>query len=224
MFTGQIVGRVSVDTVRIRLWGKPALTMAGLLAVIVVMLRLLQGGAGRGDTVFGPLLVPVIVLVYLVGIFYVLLGGSLAGYGRLLGRSAGRAAKAASRVAVQGTAAGARGGLGAVGRARVGEHDEAARRFRVQTVTGDVHACLLLGDPEGDDVRQGDIVHVTGRRTRQGHYVVTRVDVLSGPSGPVISTVLPRGLGGAVWGDRAATVLAALVLVWSVTGLARLGG
>jgi hypothetical protein len=96
------------------------------------------------------------------------------------------------------------------------------RRFRVQSVTGEVVACVLHGDLTGDDIRHGDIVRVTGRQQRGGHYVARHVDVLSSPVGPVISRVSGRaglGLLAARWGSRLSYVLAALIAVWAVVVL-----
>jgi hypothetical protein len=96
------------------------------------------------------------------------------------------------------------------------------RRFRVQSVTGEVVACLLHGDLTGDDIRHGDIVQVSGRQRRDGHYVACHVDVLSSPVGPVISRVSGRtgfGMLAARWGSRLSYALAALVAAWTVAVL-----
>jgi hypothetical protein len=122
------------------------------------------------------------------------------------------------------------GWLGSRGRRTAGPADagagEAIRRFRVQSVTGEVVACVLRGELSGDEVRHGDMVRVTGRRARDGHVAVRHADVLSAPTGPAVSRVSGRPRPGmllARWGDRVSYVVAGLVALWVMlvaTGLA----
>ena len=121
----------------------------------------------------------------------------------------------------------ARGGANAFRASSPTEMAVPVRRFRVQAMTGEVHACLLVGDLLGDEVRQGDVVRVRGRRDRHGVLVAKSVEIMTSPSGPVSTTVtarLPAGFVAARVADRVGKVFGGLVLVWAVLLLTGIAG
>jgi hypothetical protein len=99
------------------------------------------------------------------------------------------------------------------------------RRFRVRSMTGELVSCVQQGDLIGDEVRHGDYVLLDGRRTRDNHLLVNRVDVLQAPGGPTLSVVRTRN--GALHGmtlvaDRVALVVGVGLAVWVVVELIRM--
>jgi hypothetical protein len=112
---------------------------------------------------------------------------------------------------------------------RAGEADPSpvgveVRRFRVDSVTGELVACVLRGTLSGDEVRHGDIVRVSGHPHRDGHLVAQRVEVLDSVTGPVVSRIRPRvpwphRARWARWIPYALAVVLALAAPLVVTGL-----
>jgi hypothetical protein len=99
------------------------------------------------------------------------------------------------------------------------------RRFRVKSMTGELVSCIQRDDLIGDEVRHGDYVLLDGRKTRDGHLVVHRVDVLQAPGGPTLSVIRTRrgGLHGAsLIADRVGGVVGLGLLVWSVIMVVRM--
>lgn len=204
---GVVNGSVSATSELRRFWGVQVLVALGLVGLILV----LAGGLGQaGATVLSALVVPFVLLAFFGLIYSVLLGIGPARYFSALHRGVARVLRGATRVVIRGASAGARRGMGALRPAAGSGHTVTVHRFRVQSVTGEISACLLLGDLVGDEVRHGDVVRVKGRRTRHGHYQVRRIDVLSSPAGPVIATVTARPSTAfllALWSDRVAKAL-----------------
>jgi len=59
----------------------------------------------------------------------------------------------------------------------------AVHRFRVEEFTGATHACSFTGEQDLSILADGDLVQVTGRRSRQGEFVVREVAVLGSATG-----------------------------------------
>ena len=206
-------GSVSVTSELRRFWGVQALVALGLVGLILVLV----GGLGQtGAAVLSALVVPFVLLAFFGLIYSVLLGIGPARYFSALRRGVARVLRGTVRV-VRGASAGARRGMGALRPAAGSGHTVTVHRFRVQSVTGEISACVLVGELVGDEVRHGDVVRVRGRRTRHGHYQVRRVDVLSSPVGPIIATVTARPSTAfllALWSDRVAKALGVVAVVY----------
>ncbi len=68
-------------------------------------------------------------------------------------------------------------------RRRRPEFSTELHRFRVETILGATHACTLLGRLTGGQLKDGDFVHVFGRRSRSGELAMNRIEVLSSANG-----------------------------------------
>lgn len=211
---GVVNGSVSVTTELRRFWGVQALVVLGLVGLILA----LAGGLGQaGAAVLSALVAPFVLLVFFGLIYSVLLGIGPARYFSALRRGVVRSLRGAARVVLRGVSAGARRGMGALRPAPGSGHAVPVHRFRVQAVTGEISACVLVGDLVGAEIRHGDVVRVRGRRTRHGHYQIRRVDVLSSPAGPVIATVTARPATAfllALWSDRVARALGIVAVIY----------
>ena len=211
---GVVNGSVSVTSELRRFWGVQALVALGLVGLILV----LAGGLGQtGAAVPSALVVPFVLFAFFGLIYSVLLGIGPARYFSALRRGVARVLRGTTRVVIRGASAGARRGMGALRPAAGSGHSVTVHRFRVQSVTGEISACVLLGDLVGDEVRHGDVVRVRGRRTRHGHYQVRRIDVLSAPAGPVVAAVTARPSTAfllALWSDRVAKALGVVAVVY----------
>lgn len=208
---GAVVGDVTQDQEYHRFWGI-RLLLVTLLFFGLMVLQALRTGAGGGTKLIAIPLHPVILLAVLGAILLTAIGGGLGGYFRGRGRGARR------------TVVSAQGGAGAP-RPSPTEMAVTVRRFRVRTMTSDVHACMLVGDLVGDDIRQGDIVRVRGRRDRSGVLVAKSVEIMTSHAGPVAATVIgrpPAGFTAARIADQVGKVLGLLALFWillSLTGI-----
>lgn len=217
---GMVNGSVSVTSELRRFWGVHALVALGLVGLILVLAGGLGQTEGLGQTgaaVLSALVVPFVLLAFFGLIYSVLLGIGPARYFSALRRGVARVLRGAARVVIRGASAGARRGMGALRPATGSGHSVTVHRFRVQSVTGEISACVLLGELVGDGVRHGDVVRVRGRRTRHGHYQVRRVDVLSSPVGLIIATVTARPSTAfllALWSDRVAKALGVVAVVY----------
>jgi hypothetical protein len=179
-----------------------------LLALLAVVFVLAAVNALRGSALPGLVgtgLGAAVVGLFLVGLLLgqvigagtsggLRLGGSLAGVlvravtgllglvlgvvGRLLQTGAGPGRLRRSPGAGRGSGA--------------GTEPVAVRRFRVLTADGRTRVCVMHGDLDGDDLREGDAVHVVGHRGRQDVLAVHQVEVLSGTGGLVLSRLRPR--------------------------------
>jgi hypothetical protein len=71
------------------------------------------------------------------------------------------------------------------------EYSTEAHRFKVETIHGESHACALLGRPDGGRIKDGDFVHVHGRRARSGELAVSRIQILSSANGVPTAGIVP---------------------------------
>ncbi|MFJ6755582.1 hypothetical protein ACIQNK_11250 [Streptomyces sp. NPDC091273] len=221
---GLVDGPVVLDTVRHRLFGVGALVALGLLQLLFALFRLV---ASMGEGVsFGTALdefLYFLVFLAVIGValgivFHVSLPGSGAGgifsMGMSLVRGCLTLITTALRLVFTGLLSGFRSGTRAAQSAGQGELHQSVRRFRIRDMTGGVTACTLVGELQGPEVRQGDLIRVKRRGLRTGHIRIRRAEVLSVPGGPATSVVTTRTgrrfqLG--VWADGLAWVLAAVL-------------
>jgi hypothetical protein len=218
---GRVDGEVSIDLETRRLPGVQVLVAAGVLALALVVLQLAGAVLNGLPGIIGALIPAVLVIGMLLLICGMAFGISP---GRVLGgagRAAGGAAKAGARAVASGTARGASGGIR--GGARMSRSaggmstSVTVRRFRVRAMTGELVSCVQQGDLVGDEVRHGDYVLLDGRRTRDGHMMLNRVDVLQTPNGPTLSVVRTRSAHSAVMvADRVALAVGLALLGWSI--------
>ncbi|MGH4020784.1 MAG: hypothetical protein ACRDT0_16475 [Pseudonocardiaceae bacterium] len=215
-------GSVSMDSLHHRFWGVKALVALALVGLFLVLAGGLDDGARAGASLLSVLVAPLLLLVCFGLIFSVVLGIGAGRYFGGLRRACGAVVRTVTRTLTRGISAGARGSVGALRSAPTSEHAVTVRRFRVQSITGQIVACVLVGELVGDEVRHGDVVRFTARSTRHGHYEPRRIDVLSSPVGPIVSTVTVRPSTRfliALWGDRVAKVLAAIIALGVVVSV-----
>jgi len=218
VIVGVVNGTVLQDTEYHRFWGIRVLVSALVLAGVAIAIRAVRDGATIGASLARGLFPGLIVLLFLGGIYAFMFGISPRRYAGGLCRGARRTAAGLGRAAAHGAAAGVRGGAGAVSGTSVTERELTIRRFRVQTMTGDMYSCLLRGELIGDDVRQGDFVRVRGRRHRSGVHVVKTVEILASPAGATTVTIScrpPAGFAAARFAHRLGVVTGVIVLLWS---------
>jgi hypothetical protein len=216
-------GQVSIDLETRRLPGVQVFVGACVLALALVVLRGVGALLTGLPSIIATLLPALLVLGGLLLICGMAFGISP---GTILGgaaRAAGGAAKAGARAVASGTAKGASGGMR--GGARMSRSaggmstTVTVRRFRVRAMTGELVSCVQQGDLTGDEVRHGDYVLLDGRRSRDGHMLLNRVDVLQTPNGPTLSVVRTRNgpaHTAAIVADRVALVVGLALLGWSV--------
>ena len=207
---GVVNGTVSIDAEVRRLWGKKACLLAGLVLLTVALVRNENGLSSAVD-----LMSKIFIGLIIIGTVVTAVTRGGPSFDSLLYGGVSWAATTTARTASRGVrAVGRKGAAG--GRASGSEHIISVRRFRVQEITGPITACVLRGELDGDEVRHGDIVRVVGRRAKQGHVEARRIEVLSSPTGPLISAVtarLPPGLRVAMVVDACAKVTAAIIVV-----------
>ncbi len=210
---GVVNGTVSIETSRERFWGMRMLAAATAAAGLIVIVRLATSGSTRPELLLYPPLVPLALL---------------AAHRMLLGSwfdratTGGHGAHPAGSPAGAGRFASARRSGGMVGGCEL-----TLRRLRVQPLAGGTLACIMFGELTGDEMRHGDVIRVVGRRARDGHCVVRRIQVLASPVGPVISQVKGRpsiGFRSARLTSRLGFVLSAATLAWLAFVLAGLLG
>lgn len=222
LIVGVVNGSVSMDSLHHRFWGVKALVALALVGLFLVLAGGLDDGARAGASLLSVLVAPLLLLVCFGLIFSVVLGIGAGRYFGGLRRACGAVVRTVTRTLTRGISAGARGSVGALRSAPTSEHAVTVRRFRVQSITGQIVACVLVGELVGDEVRHGDVVRFTARSTRHGHYEPRRIDVLSSPVGPIVSTVTVRPSTRfliALWGDRVAKVLAAIIALGVVVSV-----
>jgi hypothetical protein len=223
---GRVDGEVSCDSETRPLRGVRVFVIAGLLAVVLLVIRFLQSVVTGLPGLIGSLIPAVLVLVAFLWIYGMLFGkptALLRGAGRAARSGAAAGARATARGAAKGTAGGARAGARMTSSSSGLATTVPVRRFRVRALTGELVACVQQGELLGDEVRHGDHVLVEGRRTRAGHLAVRRVEVLQGPTGPALSVVRTRhGSAAAVVADRVALVAGLAVAAWAAVEVVRM--
>ena len=226
---GRIVGRVdgdiSLDTENRSLRGVQVFIVAALAALAIVIVRATGAVLHNLPALLSTLLPLVLTLLFLFVIFGAAFGSSprslLGGAGRATRRAASTGAGAAARGVAAGVRTGARAGSSSGGLTA----SITVRRFRVKALAGEIVPCVQQGDLVGDEVRHGDYVLLEGRRTRDGHMLLSRVDVLQTPSGPVLAIIRTRsGLGhsAALVADRVCLVLGLALAAFVVLELVRM--
>lgn len=183
-FVGIVEGPVSQDIRVYRFWGSKIF----LPLLLITWITLLVVEAPRLAAIGQALLPLFILLVTFFVVLAVITGGT---FGAIFGGVAKGTASAAG-VMGRGMLAGAKGAARTGRSGSVTEQALPLRRFRVRSPLGAVQSCVMVGEVEGDDVRQGDIVEVHGRVGRDGHRLATRVDVLTGVGGAPATTVRAR--------------------------------
>jgi hypothetical protein len=221
-------GDVSMDLETRSLRGVQVFVTAAVLALAIVVIRgvgaMLTGLPGAIGALLPALLVVGCLLVICGMAFGIGPGKILGSAGRAAKSAAGQGARAVATGAARGAAGGIRGGARASRSAGGMSTTVTVRRFRVRSMTGELVSCVQQGDLIGDEVRHGDYVLLDGRRTRDHHLLVSRVDVLQAPGGPTISVIRTRrgGLHGATLiADRAALVLGLALFVWVAVEVVR---
>lgn len=213
---GVVNGSVTQEAGYHRFWGARILVVALIALLVSVLAQVVRDGAAGGATLVGLLRHPVSLLVTIGVVSVVTFGGSVSGRFRGVGRGTGRAGVGR---AARGAASRAMGSVGAVRSTSATKATLTMRRFQVQTMTGEIYPCMLVGDLVGDEMRQGDVVRVRGRRDRRGMYIVKALEVLSSTGGPVTATVTarpPAGFTAAKIADRTCMALGLLMLFWAV--------
>lgn len=233
MPAGRVVGRVdgdvSMDYENRSLRGIQVFATAGLLALAIALVQAVGAFLGELPGMVGALIpVALVLLMFLViygGIFGMSPARVLGGVGRAARSAAGSGARAVASGAAKGAAGGVRGGARASRSSGGMSASVTVRRFRVRSMSGELVSCVQQGDLIGDEVRHGDYVLLDGRRTRDNHLLVNRVDVLQGPGGPTLSVVRTRngGLHGfTLVADRVALVVGLALLAWVVVEVVRM--
>lgn len=108
-------------------------------------------------------------------------------------------------------------------RRRRPEFSTEVHRFRVETILGDTHKCTLLGRLTGGALKDGDFVHVSGRRSRSGELTATRIEVLSSANGVRMAGLTAdrrTEFALARRADRLAVAATVLLVVGLLAGLA----
>ena len=226
---GRVDGNVSVDLETRSLRGVQVFVTAGVLALAIAVIRglgaFLTGLPGMVGALVPTALVLLMFLLIYGGLFGMSPARVLKGVGRGARSAAGAGARAAASGAAKGAAGGLRGGARASRSAGGMSTSVTVRRFRVRSMSGELVSCVQQGDLIGDEIRHGDYVLLDGRRTRDNHLVVNRVDVLQAPGGPTLSVVRTRngGLHGyTLIADRVALVLGLLLMGWVVVEVVRM--
>lgn len=169
---GNVQGTPTTRTRHERFWGTPAFAGLCVLTVLGVILLMLSRWQDLIivfiDVFFWWIVLAIVILVLTKGRALPIIG-SLSGLiisvvGKLVGLM----------VSAGGSAA----------KVRMSSPEESVRElvFRVQTADGTIESCVFPGDPEGDELAAGDLVRVRGRRHRQGHIEVKRLERLTSPS------------------------------------------
>lgn len=226
---GRVDGDISLDMETRSLRGVQVFIVAGLVALALGAVIVSGAVLSNLPGLLMTLLPAVLVLGFLVVICGMAFGASpgkiLSGAGRATRGAAARGAGAAARGVAGGVRSGARAGMRAGASSSGLSTSITVRRFRVKAMTGEVVPCVQQGDLIGDEVRHGDYVLLEGRRTRDGHMLLSRVDVLQTPSGPVLSVIRTRsgfGHNAALVADRVCLVLGLALAVAVVVMAVRL--
>lgn len=184
-FVGIVDGPVAQDVRVFRFWGSKVL-MPVLVATAVAVLVV---EAPRIAAVARALL-PIFILIAAAWLVLALIVGGT--FGTMMGSGMAKSTAAVAGAMGRSAVGAARGAHGVARHGSVVEQVLPLRRFRVRSPAGVVQSCVLVGEIEGDDVRQGDVVVVHGRLRRDGHRSVVRVDVQAGVGGPTGAVVRAR--------------------------------
>lgn len=185
---GIITGPVSLDARYYRFWGWKLL----LPLLIVAVILLVATAAGSAPAGISGLLSPVILMLVMFIIMAMAVGVSFKGAARALGKTTAGVAKQTLKAGSRGLVAGTKGAASMATRGSVSEQSLTIRRFRVQSPLGQTQACVMIGELQGDELRQGDLVRVYGREHRDGHRNTRKTEILQSVGGPVSSTVLAK--------------------------------
>jgi hypothetical protein len=205
--------------------GQRMLVVAGVFAVAVLVVKVLVAIATNPAQLVGAL-APLVLLVAPLFLVYRLMLGRRAG---AVTRSAFRAGTRISRALLgHGARPSAATSVGdrvraAIRAGRVVRHIP-VRRFQVRPIAGgDSVPCLLCGDLDGAEPRDGDILRLLGRPERSGDFAAQRIEVLgSGGAGPPVRVIRGRLVGPAataLWWSRFCYVASAVVAAWAVATL-----
>ncbi|WP_099225961.1 hypothetical protein [Streptomyces sp. Ncost-T6T-1] len=215
-----------LDTMRRRLFGVGVLVALGLVHLLFILIRLIAS-IGEGLSL-AALLRDVIFFLATLAMMGIALslafrgslsgsgGGGVFSMGLALIRSCFTLITTALRLVVTGLLHGFRSGTQAAQSAGQGELQQSVRRFRIRDMAGGITACTLVGELLGPEVRQGDLIRVSGRGVRSGHIRIRRAEILSTPGGPassVVTTRTARRFQLGIWADGLAWLLAAALAV-----------
>jgi hypothetical protein len=187
---GIITGPVSQDTRYYRFWGWKVLSP--LLVVAALSLLAVAAVSGQVSILGSGLFTAVVVLVFLLIIMVMAVGVSFSDIAHAIGRAGAGAARQTVKAGGRGLAAGTKGAVSVATRGSISEQSLPVRRFRVQSPLGRTYACVMIGELQGDELRQGDLVRVYGRERRDGHRNTRKVEILQSVGGAVSSIVLAR--------------------------------
>jgi hypothetical protein len=190
---GKVEGDISLDTDERSLRGVQVLVVAFLCLIVVGLVSSVGAFMSSGMQMVG-LLIPAAVVILVP----MLIGGRAFGIApsRMLGgvsRTARGAVQGGARMAGRGAVTGARGGARMSRSAGMLSTVVSVRRFRIRAMTGELVPCVQVGELVSDEIRNGDVVLVEGRRNRDGQLEVAHVELLQTPSGPTLSIVRTRG-------------------------------
>lgn len=183
-FVGTVTGGTTVDAVTRHFLGVPLLVVTALLAGGVLVIDTVTDGGG----LLAGLVSSLVLLAALLLIYRVMLGRW---FGRVIGalaRLTGGALRTLATLSARLVASAARTG---VALPRQGTRLP-VRRFRVQSLGGEMVSCVLTGELIGDEPRHGDIVRISGHLRRDGLYAVHRLSRLAHPAGAVLGRTHAR--------------------------------
>lgn len=183
---GTVEGQVLEAQQETRFWGWKLLLGLLVGSIVLTLLTSYQAIAAQ----FSQIMVGLIIIAILLFI----VGATLGSRGRAITSGIGRAGGAAARgvfgVARMGSNA-ARGSGGLLGRPTT-PYALTLRRFRIVDLRGQTTSCVMLGEVDGDLMRQGDLVRVHGPRDRNRNLQAKRVEILDRVDLPPRSIVRPR--------------------------------
>ncbi|MDG4762714.1 hypothetical protein O7632_01075 [Solwaraspora sp. WMMD406] len=182
-FVGTVTGGTTVDAVTRHFLGVPVLVVTSLLAGGLLAVDTLTDGGLLAALVWSAVVLAALLLIYRItlGRWF---GRALGALGRL----AASAFRTVARIAARLVASTVRTGV-AVPRQGT---QLPVRRFRVQSLSGEMVSCVLTGELVGDEPRHGDVVRISGHQRRDGRYAVHRLSRLAHPAGAVLGRAHAR--------------------------------
>ncbi|MFY1635071.1 hypothetical protein ACN27F_17655 [Solwaraspora sp. WMMB335] len=183
-FVGTVTGSTTVDRVTRHFLGVPVLVVTSLLASGVLAIDTVTDGGG----LLATLVSSVVLLAALLLIYRIMLGRWFGRAIGALGRLAARALRTAATVTARMAASTVRTSTAL---SRQGTQLP-VRRFRVQSLSGELVSCVLTGELVGDEPRHGDVVRISGHQRRDGLYAVHRLSRLAHPAGAVLGRTHAR--------------------------------
>lgn len=145
------------------------LPIAGLALLVVVLFKGGIAGLRQLTAAFLPIILIVVLIVWLT---------ARSRTASKLASGAMRASMSVARGVASAGYAGTKASAGALSRSGAFSFVVVIRRFRIKDVLGNTTSCVLIGQVDGDLMRQGDLVRVPGRRDRDGLVTTKVVQVL----------------------------------------------